>query len=92
MTTRYAKNIFLLILTTVVFACKDTLDTNPPGNPNSENFWKTETEANKALIACYAKLKEPIISNGPAQSGNFLFGRRCPTMPPIPPTMSRSMS
>jgi hypothetical protein len=57
----------------VVFACKDTLDKNPLANPNSENFWKTETEANKALIACYAKLKEPIISNGPAQSGNFLF-------------------
>ena len=73
MTTRYLKSIFLLILITVPFACKDTLDTNPLGNPNSENFWKTETEANKALIACYAKLKEPIISNGPAQSGNFLF-------------------
>lgn len=56
-----------------MFACEDTLDTNPLGNPNSENFWKTETEANKALIACYVKLKEPIISNGPAQSGNFLF-------------------
>lgn len=73
MTTRFAKNIFILLLTTVGFACKDTLDKNPLANPNSENFWKTETEANKALIACYAKLKEPIISNGPAQSGNFLF-------------------
>ncbi|GGH32136.1 hypothetical protein GCM10007423_21470 [Dyadobacter endophyticus] len=73
MTTRYLNNIILLLLTTVVFACQDTLDTNPLGNPNSENFWKTETEANKALIACYAKLKEPIISNGPAQSGNSLF-------------------
>jgi hypothetical protein len=73
MTTSYVKNIFLLILITVASACKDTLDTNPLGNPNSENFWKTETEANKALIACYTKLKEPIISNGPAQSGNFLF-------------------
>lgn len=73
MTTRFVKNIFLLILTTVAFGCKDTLDTNPLGSPNSENFWKTETEANKALIACYTKLKEPIISNGPAQSGNFLF-------------------
>lgn len=62
-----------MILTTVAFGCKDTLDTNPLGSPNSENFWKTETEANKALIACYIKLKEPIISNGPAQSGNFLF-------------------
>jgi starch-binding outer membrane protein, SusD/RagB family len=73
MTTSYVKNIFLLILITVASACKDTLDTNPLGNPNSEHFWKTETEANKALIACYTKLKEPIISNGPAQSGNFLF-------------------
>lgn len=72
MTTSYSK-ILLLLLTSMVFACSDTLDKNPLSNANSENFWKTEMEANRALIACYSKLKEPIISNGPAQSGNFLF-------------------
>lgn len=61
------------MLGTLVFSCKNTLDTNPLSNPNSTDFWKTEGEANKALTACYYKLKEPIISNGPAQSGNFLF-------------------
>nr|WP_295927427.1 RagB/SusD family nutrient uptake outer membrane protein [uncultured Dyadobacter sp.] len=74
MKTLYIRTILVLILSTLVLsACNDTLDTNPLSNPNSADFWKTEGEANKALIACYYKLKEPIISNGPAQSGNFLF-------------------
>ncbi|WEK17649.1 MAG: RagB/SusD family nutrient uptake outer membrane protein [Candidatus Pedobacter colombiensis] len=60
-------------MSTLVFSCKKTLDTSPLTNPDSANFWKTEGEANKALIACYYKLKEPIFSNGPGQSGNFLF-------------------
>jgi len=73
MKTIYIKTVFLLILITSVFSCKKTLDKDPLSNPNSANFWKTEGEANKALIACYYKLKEPIFSNGPGQSGNFLF-------------------
>lgn len=73
MKTIYIKTMLVCMLGTLVFSCKNTLDTNPLSNPNSTDFWKTEGEANKALIACYYKLKEPIISNGPAQSGNFLF-------------------
>ncbi|MDQ6479418.1 RagB/SusD family nutrient uptake outer membrane protein [Dyadobacter sp. LHD-138] len=73
MKTLYIRTMFVFMLSTLVFSCKDTLDTNPLSNPNSADFWKTEGEANKALIACYFKLKEPIVSNGPAQSGNFLF-------------------
>ncbi|ACU04910.1 RagB/SusD family nutrient uptake outer membrane protein [Pedobacter heparinus] len=69
----YVKTMVLLMLGTLVLSCKKTLDTDPLSNPNTANFWKTEGEANKALIACYSKLKEPIISNGPSQSGNFLF-------------------
>lgn len=65
--------ILLLLVSTLVFSCKKTLDTSPLANPDSANFWKTEGEANKALIACYYKLKEPIFSNGPGQSGNFLY-------------------
>jgi len=65
--------MLLMMLSTMVFSCKKTLDTDPLSNPNSENFWKTEGEANKALIACYYKLKEPIISNGAGQSGNSLY-------------------
>lgn len=73
MKTIYIKTMLLMMLSTMVFSCKKTLDTEPLSNPNSENFWKTEGEANKALIACYYKLKEPIISNGAGQSGNSLY-------------------
>lgn len=55
------------------YSCKDVLDKEPLSAPNPANYWNTEAEANRALIACYAKLKDPIISNGPGQSGNFTY-------------------
>ena len=69
----YIKLICLLMLGILGSSCKKTLDKDPLANPDSANFWKTEGEANKALIACYFKLKEPIFSNGPGQSGNSLY-------------------
>ena len=73
MKTIYIKTMLLFMLGTLVCSCKKTIDTDPLANPNTADFWKTEGEANKALTACYYKLKEPIISNGPSQSGNFLY-------------------
>ncbi|PYF71508.1 RagB/SusD family nutrient uptake outer membrane protein [Pedobacter nutrimenti] len=69
----YIQIAFILITGMLLVSCKKVLDKDPLSNPNSGNFWKTEGEANKALIACYYKMKEPIFSNGPGQSGNFLF-------------------
>lgn len=62
-----------MICIVLAVSCKKALDKEPLSNPNAENFWRTEGEAAKALIACYAKLKEPILSNGKGQSGNFLY-------------------
>lgn len=70
---KYIKIICFVLSSSVWMSCTDVLDKDPLSAPNPENFWKTEAEANKALIACYAKLKEPIISNGPSQSGNFTY-------------------
>jgi len=70
---RYIKIICFIVLSSIWVSCKDTLDKDPLAVPNPENYWKTEAEANRALIACYAKLKEPILSNGPGQSGNFTY-------------------
>lgn len=61
------------MLSSFVISCKDVLEKDPLAAPNPENYWKTEAEANMALTACYVKLKEPIISNGPGQSGNFTY-------------------
>lgn len=63
----------LLMMVVLAASCKKELDKDPLSNPNEENYWRTEGEANKALVACYAKLKEPIISNGKNQSGNSLY-------------------
>ena len=63
----------ILFLGTTLASCSDFLDKDPLTNANSTGFLKTEADANKLLIGCYAKLKEPILSNGPAQSGNYLY-------------------
>jgi len=70
---RYIKLICFLALAVIFASCKDVLDKDPLAAPNPENYWKTEAEANRALIACYAKLKDPILSNGPGQSGNSTY-------------------
>ncbi|WP_207535295.1 RagB/SusD family nutrient uptake outer membrane protein [Desertivirga arenae] len=70
---RYIKLICFVILGSVIASCNDVLDKDPLAAPNPKNYWKTEAEANRALIACYAKLKEPILSNGPGQSGNATY-------------------
>jgi len=70
---RYIKIICFIVIGSIWVSCKDVLDKDPLAVPNPENYWKTEAEANRALTACYAKLKEPIISNGPGQSGNFTY-------------------
>ncbi|SMC38018.1 RagB/SusD family nutrient uptake outer membrane protein [Pedobacter africanus] len=67
------KTGMLLILAALAISCKKELDKDPLSNPKEENYWRTEGEANKALVACYAKLKEPIFSNGKNQSGNGLY-------------------
>lgn len=64
---------FLLLSMVLMTSCEKTLDKDPLSNPKEENFWKSEAEAGKALVACYAKLKEPIFSNGRNQSGNSLY-------------------
>lgn len=69
----YIKIGILLMSAVFVTSCKKVLDKDPLSNPNAENYWRTEGEANKALVACYAKFKEPIFSNGKGQSGNFLY-------------------
>lgn len=63
----------LLMMVVLALSCKKELDKDPLSNPNEENYWRTEGEAYKALVACYAKLKEPILSNGKNQSGNSLY-------------------
>lgn len=70
---KYLKIINILLLSSILTSCSDVLDKEPLVAPSSETYWKNETEANKALIACYYKLKEPIFSNGKAQSGNSLY-------------------
>jgi hypothetical protein len=62
-----------LLLSSVLMSCSGVLDKDPLTTPSSTNYWNTEVEASKALIACYAKLKEPIYSGGPNQSGNSLY-------------------
>lgn len=54
-------------------SCSDFLDKDPLTAPDASKFFKNESEAGKVLIGCYGALKEPIISNGASQSGNFLM-------------------
>ncbi|MCL4639274.1 MULTISPECIES: RagB/SusD family nutrient uptake outer membrane protein [Olivibacter] len=63
----------LLVLTNMLISCSSVLDKDPLTNPSTTNYWNTAIEAQKALIACYAKLKEPLYSGGPNQSGNSLY-------------------
>jgi hypothetical protein len=63
----------ILFIGTSLTSCSDFLDKDPLTNANSTGFLKTEADANKLLIGCYAKLKEPILSNAAAQSGNYLY-------------------
>lgn len=69
----YKTKYGLLIFMTMLMSCSSVLDKDPLTNPSSTNYWNTTIEAQKALIACYAKLKEPLFSGGPNQSGNSLY-------------------
>ncbi|ADY54143.1 RagB/SusD domain protein [Pseudopedobacter saltans DSM 12145] len=66
--------IFAYIIAGGIFSsCSDYLDKNPLTAPSSNKFFNNEAEAKTVLIGCYSALKEPIISNGPNQSGNTLM-------------------
>jgi len=69
----YFKIIPFIFLSSVWVSCSNVLDKDPLTTPSSTNYWKTETEATKALTACYATLKQPIYSGGESQSGNSLY-------------------
>lgn len=59
--------------TCLLNSCSDFLKKDPLTVTNSDKFFTNESEANRVLIGCYNALKQPILSNGPSQSGNFLM-------------------
>lgn len=69
----YIKILGFIILSSGFISCSDVLDKDPLTTPSADNFWKTESDAVKALNGAYLSLKQPIFSNGKAQSGNTLF-------------------
>ena len=51
--------LFILLLTLVVSACKQSLDLNPLDQISSSTFWKSKADFDKALAACYASMQAP---------------------------------
>lgn len=65
--------IIIVLISLVISSCADFLDKDSLTNPSATSYWKTKGEAESALLGCYYKLREPIISGGKGQSGNSLF-------------------
>lgn len=67
------KNIILLAILVSINACSDFLDKNPLVNSAAETYYSNVTEANDAIIGCYA-----ISQNEAFQLGPFmLIGDNC---------------
>jgi starch-binding outer membrane protein, SusD/RagB family len=66
----YLNIILILMGGSILLSCNDDfLDRHPIVQPSEETYWNTEAEAERALLACYRTLKEPIFSAGRSQSG-----------------------
>lgn len=70
---KYIKILAYSFLSVGLVSCSDVLDKDPLTAVPTENYWRTEADATKALTGAYFKLKEPIFSNGKSQSGNSLY-------------------
>ena len=70
---KYIIITILSIVSFVLFGCTDFLDKDSLTNPSANTYWRTKGEAESALLGCYYKLREPILSGAKGQSGNSLY-------------------
>ena len=70
---KYITLTIITLISLVVSGCSDFLDKESLTNPSASAYWRTKGEAESALLGCYYKLREPIMSGAKGQSGNSLF-------------------
>lgn len=57
------KLLIYIVISAILFSsCKKFLDLNPTDQPSSETFWKTPSDLDLALTACYGSLQHPYFS------------------------------
>lgn len=54
---KYISIVLFAVLGCVLSSCEDFLDLKPVSTASSVNFYKTDSDINNAVIACYAKLQ-----------------------------------
>ena len=70
MNTQKVKYLIVLVFFALaLWSCEDFLDKQPLDSPSKATFWKTESDANMGLTACYGRLNNGATGNN--YSGSF---------------------
>ena len=61
MKLQYIYTSIFIVLFTIISSCEDRLNIYQNGVSNFDNFYKTDTDAEEAIIACYSKWKDTFL-------------------------------